>query len=110
MLENFKIKNSKKYKFIFFFFKANDKELDTEDKINDNEEVVENKPISKPIEAQMAKEETRVEKVEISIKDEKDTKNKEMDEWDPAKDHFDSIRNAYGVNEESYEARIHGYG
>ena len=33
-----------------------------------------------------------------------------MDAWDPQKEHFDSIRNAYNFNENSYEAHNFGYG
>lgn len=33
-----------------------------------------------------------------------------MDDWDPSKEHFESARNAYFFNEESYEAHKFGYG
>jgi hypothetical protein len=40
-------------------------------------------------------------------------KNEEVDTldvWNPAKEHFDSMRNAYGYNEKSFEAHKFGYG
>ena len=34
----------------------------------------------------------------------------QLDKWDPAGDHYESIRNSYGFNEQSYEAHNFGYG
>lgn len=34
----------------------------------------------------------------------------ELDNWDPCKEHYNSIRNAYGFNQDSYETHVFGYG
>ena len=34
----------------------------------------------------------------------------ELDNWDPCKEHYDSLRNSYGFNQESYETHMFGYG
>ena len=34
----------------------------------------------------------------------------QLDKWDPAGEHYESIRNSYGFNEQSYEAHNFGYG
>jgi len=33
-----------------------------------------------------------------------------LDDWNPAKEHFNSMRNTYGYNEASYEAHAYGFG
>lgn len=34
----------------------------------------------------------------------------ELDNWDPCEEHYNSIRNAYGFNHDSYETHVFGYG
>jgi hypothetical protein len=34
----------------------------------------------------------------------------EFDKWNPIREHYESVRNAYGFNEESMEAHKFGYG
>ncbi len=36
--------------------------------------------------------------------------DKEFENFNPSKDHFNSVTNMYGINEDQYHTRILGYG
>jgi len=114
-------KTTNKIKYIRFFFKAKDLEPDmdfqaslceTEEKsdsktslkdLNTKSETVDKPEIQMPHEEKAAIQASNSLPVKTANKD-------DLDDWNPAKEHFDSMRNTYGFNEASYEAHAYGYG
>jgi hypothetical protein len=114
-------KTTDKIKYIRFFFKAKDLEpdMDFQASLCETEEKSNSKTLLKDLNT---KSET-VDKPGIQMADEekaaiqesnslpmKDANKDVLDDWNPAKEHFDSMRNTYGFNEASYEAHAYGYG